>query len=64
MVGLMVINTQERVASKVNVLCIVGHTKGSIVVRNTGKMIQYRTIQNFRGCLGSVMRKRRTILLR
>lgn len=36
--------------------CMVGHTKGSMVARKLGKIIQYSTTKNFRGCLGSVIR--------
>jgi len=60
---MIVIWTHARVARMVSGLCIVGHIKGSIRATNTGKIIQYSTTQSWRPCLGSITRKKRTILL-
>ena len=59
----MVIRMHARVASMVRGSCIVDQTKGSNAARKTVKMIQYSTIQSFRGCLGSMMRRKHTMRL-
>ena len=60
---LIVMRIHARIAKMVKVSSMVDHTKGNIVARKMVKMIQYSPTQSLRGCLGSVTRRKRMILL-